>query len=228
MNITKHKKEQNVKEFLILFLIIILSASVYAQKKISGTFLIDYELMDFGRSFSFENNGTFNTESSGSLGVESYGMGHYLIRNDTLILNYDLTKLKENSYHKYKFYDNLKDSILIRVNVLNLKNKTLSGVLVASIKDRYGVKTDENGIVFLKFKKQKGQKKIDISSLCCESYSLFINSENNYEIEIFLKEEFSSPIAFKGAIVKYKILKLTKEEIKLKTENSFLLLKRKN
>jgi hypothetical protein len=64
--------------------------------------------------------------------------------------------------------------------------------------------------------------------LCCESYSLFINSENNYEIEIFLKEEFSSPIAFKGAIVKYKILKLTKEEIKLKTENSFLLLKRKN
>jgi hypothetical protein len=210
----------------VIILITVVSFNGYSQTKIKGIFLVEYKLNDFGRSFSFDKNGVFKTESSGHLGVESYGKGHYLIRNDSLFLNYDLTELKEDSYHKYKLYRNLQDSILVKVSVSSFKKKPLSGILVANVKDRSGAKTDENGIVFLKFKKQKGQKKIAISALCCGNYSLFINSAFNYEIDVFLKQN-KNGTAIKNQIVKYKILKHSKEEIRLQTGKQLLVLRRK-
>ncbi|MDN3491610.1 hypothetical protein [Winogradskyella bathintestinalis] len=175
--------------------------------------------------YSFYKNGLFDYHSGASLGDDKYGNGHYFIKKDSLILQYDLTDLKDNSYHKFKNYINTSDSIILKINIYNLDKKRLAHVSVlGSSKERYGVESNGEGIAYLKFKKEKGSRKIEISDLCCGNYSFKINSEFNYEVDVFLRKKFNKPTAIKNEVEKYKIIEHTDTYIELKKNNQTIKL----
>jgi len=64
--------------------------------------------------------------------------------------------------------------------------------------------------------------------MCCGNYSFYINTEFNYETEVFIREKLNNPIALKEDIIKYKIMTLSKNEIKLKKiRNKVIILKKR-
>lgn len=223
-------KIKNVsKVFFTLVCLLCCSYHIHAQQLL-GTYYVEYRFNDFSTKYTFNEDGIFSTEHSGDLGLESYGKGHYFIKKDSLILDYNLTQLKENSYHKVKHYSNSKDSIQLKIYVSTFREKPLNNIsIIGDIKRQYGVLTNKNGIAYLKFKKRNKQIKIRVSDLCCGHYNFHINTKQNYEINVFLKGWFNNPISIKDEIVYYKILELTKDYIKLKNKNGNLLIwKKKN
>jgi len=224
----KMQRVQNVKK---KFLLIVLICSInfgYSQKKLEGTYSICNNVVDNGKclKFQFLKNGIFKRNTTGELGEIDYGEGHYLIKNDSLVLNYDLTELKESSRYKFKSYNNSKDSIQVKIKIQDFNN-TLWAFSTVSTSQNYTIEANENGIALLKFKKQKGKQKIDIFNICCGNYSIIINKKLNYEIDVFIKYGLENSLAFKNDIVKYKIIKLSKEEIKLKIKSGIMVLKKK-
>ena len=101
-------KEQNVIKSLLIVVIICLSNNLYCQKKIIGNYSSLKAYQEHYKYYKFNENGIFEYHSGASLGDDEYGKGHYQIKNDSLILNYDLTELKLKSYHKIKEYYNTK------------------------------------------------------------------------------------------------------------------------
>ncbi len=216
------QKALNVIKVQLLIIIILSSVSKsQAQQKINGKYSKIDLTGDFYTYYLFDDNGIFYYESGGDLGMDTYGKGHYFIKNDSLILNYDLTELKENGHHRYKTYINSNDSVQIKINTFDLDRKILSGVsVIGDVEKEYGVLSNKNGVVYLKFKKEKEKKRITISDLCCGNYSFTINSKLNYEVDIFLRKKFNTSEAIKYEIKKYKIIEFTENHIKLKNDNN--------
>lgn len=223
-------KERSVIKKVILLTFLFIYTTINSQSLLSGNYSYCYGVTDNGecKIFSFKNNGVFQTEIQGELGKINYGKGHYQIKNDSLVLNYDLTKLKTNSYHKHKTYINDSDSIKVNVRVISHSEKTRPNISVYNSKDRYGELTDKNGLACLAFKKQAGNKKIQVSDLCCGNYSFEIDTKLNYEIEVYLSEGLNKPKAIKHQIEKYKILKLNKKQLKLKKGEQIITLKKQS
>lgn len=94
-------KVKNVVSILAKVTFFFYSLSIYSQRDIEGIFSVDYGIKDFVTRYHFFDNNIFYMESAGDLGLTEYGKGHYLVKNDSLILNFDLTELKENGYHKH-------------------------------------------------------------------------------------------------------------------------------
>lgn len=212
------QREQNVIKFSLFFLLFIISTSIFSQKFIEGKYIIKDGIGDFATICIFNKNGIFKEEAFGHLGVESYGKGHYYIKKDSLILNYDLTDLKTNDYHKYKYFANQKDSIKIRVSIRDMNNKPLSNISILNFKNKIDYKSNSNGIIQFSLRKEK--KKIELHIVNdALGYDFFIWTDKNYEIEVFLRQG-NYAIPYKNQISKYKILKLTKEELKLRTQDN--------
>ncbi len=61
---------------------------------------------------------------------------------------------------------------------------------------------------------------------------IYLNTDANYNIDAYMSKNknsgFGHPIAFKNQISKYKILKRSRKEIKLKIEKGFILLKKQS
>lgn len=222
-------KAINVVKWVIISIILFYSISLFSQKTLEGKFYVEYDLKEFGTSYEFTTDGIFKYSHSGHLGLIEYGQGHYSIIKNSLILNYDLTELEENSYHKYKIYKNSTDSVQIKFNINNMKNIPLEEVsIVGDLKSGYGVISNHIGEAQLKFKKMKGSKKIEISGLCCESYSLIIDTELNYMVELFLRDNFNNPIGIKNEIQKFKILDLSNDQIKIENKGGIKIWKKEN
>ncbi|MFD0931949.1 hypothetical protein ACFQ0R_04975 [Psychroflexus salinarum] len=223
-------KERSVIKKVILLAFLFIYTTINSQSLLSGNYSYCYGVTDNGecKIFSFKNNGVFQREIQGELGKINYGKGHYQIKNDSLILNYDLTELKINSFRKYKTYFNDSDSIKLYVRVFSHSEKVRPNVSVLNLKDRYGEVTDKDGLAVLSFKKQAGSKKIQVSDLCCGNYSFEIDTKLNYEIEVYLSEGYNKPKAIKNQIEKYKIMKLNKNQLKLKEGEQIITLKKKS
>ena len=87
-----------IKKIHLLVFMIFCSA-VFSQSVLNGRYIKCYGAVDNGEClfYTFNKNGIFETDTEGELGKVSYGKGHYTIKNDSLILNYDLTELKYKS-----------------------------------------------------------------------------------------------------------------------------------
>ncbi len=206
-----------------------LHISVFSQSDLKGEYNYCDGVVDNGtcQVYTFKKNGVFKLNTLGELGKINHGKGNYFIKNDSLILSYNLTELKEESFHKLKKYYNSKDSILVELKISDFNKKLLSNIsVIGDLESRYGVLSDYEGKAFLKFKKEKGIKKISISDLCCGNYSFYVNTEFNSKIDIYLSKGFRKPKLIKNEINKYKIIEITKKYIKLKDrKKEFSLMK---
>lgn len=223
-------KEQNVIRFnsLLLLLLICSVSFSFSQKKLKGTFM-----SNDNAKYIFSSDNVFKIKyfesSHGQL--KGYAKGHYQIKNDSLILISDLTKLKEGSYHRLKSYSNSKDSITINIQINNFDNKPLENIQVWSYPKYKSTESNDKGFATLKFKKGKEKIQIEIVGEFLVKDIIYLDTSQNHEIDVFLSRNevynWFHPTAYKDDVVKYKILKFSKEEIKLKTQNIFLILKRR-
>lgn len=231
----KMQKGKNVKKAIILVGLICSINLGYSQKKLEGVFAICSGIVDNGEclKFQFFKNGIFKRNTTGELSEIDYGKGHYFIRNDSLVLNYDLTELKEESYFKAKKYYNYKDSITISLSVYDFNKKPIYNLGVYSFPKYKSTESNKKGKAYLRFKKQKIKEKIALylEGEFLAKQIIYLDYDANYIIDAYMSTSeipaFGHLRAYKNQINKYKILKISEEEIKLKTQNSFLLLKKR-
>lgn len=221
MEIMKHK-EQNVIKILLTVTVFCLSNYLYCQKKINGRYSSLMPNQEHYNYFDFNKNGTFEYHSGASLGDDEFGKGHYQIKNDSLILDYNLTELKYESYHKAKKYYNSKDSIQINLNIYNFNNEPLYNIMIYSYPNYKSTKTNKNGGSFLKLKKGIYKEKINlhIDGEFWAKQIIQLDSNANYDIDVFMNKSltygFGHPKAIKNQVFRYKIVEYTKDFIKLK------------
>ena len=109
------KKE---KKLLIIFFLFLNQLS-YSQLK--GTYKTSYY-----DSFKFRKTNVFHFENWHGGFLESEGKGTYIIKNDSITLNYNKSKPLAISYHRlYISKSPAKDSVKFNITLKNLKNKSL-------------------------------------------------------------------------------------------------------
>jgi len=215
-------KEQNVIKFLLTVTIFCMSSHLYSQKQIIGKYSSLMLYQEHYNYFEFYKNGMFEYHSGASLGDDEFGKGHYQIKNDTLILDYDLTELKHKSYHKAKEYYNSKDLVTIEVIVKDFKGNINTNTNVYIQDDKIGHILGENGFVTFRLKKEKKDFFLNVSNLGYESYKLKLSRLKNYEIEVFLRQSPIVSRALKNQIIKYKIIEYKDNFIKLKSNSGII------
>jgi hypothetical protein len=227
MEIMMHK-EQNVIKLLLTVTFFCLSINLYCQKEIIGRYSSLMLYQEHYNYFDFNENGIFEYHSGADLGDDKFGKGHYQIKNDSLILNYDLTELKYKSYHKAKEYYNSKDIVTIKVIVKDFKGNINTNTNVYIQEDKIGHILREKGFVNFRLKKEKKDFFLDVSNLGYDSYKLKLSKLKNYEIEIFLKQASTVSKAIKNEIKKYKIVEYKDDFIKLKNDSGIMKLIRQS
>lgn len=230
----KMRKARNVinkKTITVLFLII--SSTIVSQKKIVGKYYHADGVGVYSYHYEFLKNGTFIYKDGGDLGFENYGKGHYLIKNDSLILNYNLTELEEESYFRAKKYFNYKDSITITLNVFDFKKRPISNLDIYSFPTYKSIESNKRGIAVLKFKKQKAKEKIKlyIEGEYIARQIIYLDQDANYIIDAYMCKSkiagFGHLRAYKNQTIIYEILELSEENLKLRTlKNKKITLKR--
>ncbi|WP_157662393.1 hypothetical protein [Polaribacter sp. SA4-10] len=223
-------KEQNVIKILLTVVVFCLSSNLYCQKKIIGRYSSLMAYQEHYNYFDFNENGIFEYHSGASLGDDEYGKGQYTIKNDSLILNYNLTELKYESYFKAKKYYNSKDSIKVNMKVYNFNIEPLDNIMVYSFPNYKSTESNKQGKTFLKFKKgsHKDKIKLHIEGAFWAKQVLYLDGDSNYNLEIFMNKSdiigFGHPRAIKNQIIKYKIVEQTDDFIKLKKNSGIIKL----
>ncbi|WP_157578291.1 hypothetical protein, partial [Tenacibaculum ovolyticum] len=213
------QKEVNVKSLLCIYFIVFLVSFSFSQNKLEGEYKIVNKLNDFSEKYFFTKSNTFKYEYHGDLGLIQFGNGEYFIKKDSLILNYNLTELKEESYHRIKKYYNSKDSIIIKLNIYNFKSNPIYNSIVYAYPNNISTESDKNGKAVLKFKKGKKKIELQIDGEYLAKQIIYIHTNANYTINAYMNKNeiigFNHPKAIKNEIVKYKIIDITEGEIKL-------------
>ncbi|WP_128759409.1 hypothetical protein [Leeuwenhoekiella marinoflava] len=216
MEIMMQKEPSVIKSILMSLVVICFCQQLHCQNVLEGIYSSLAPNQEAYNYFEFSKNGTFEYHSGASLGDDVYGKGHYLIKNDSLILDYDLTELQVNTFHKYKTYYNSLDSIKVKVTVFDQRKRKLFNVSVFDPKGKRGTLTNDEGNAVLNFEKEEGYQTIIVSNVCCGNYSLNINTQLNYEITVYLPEEPITPTTIKYETTKYEILEQNNNQVKLK------------
>ena len=183
--------------------------------------------------YKFNDKGVFEKDVDGELGKTHYGKGHYQIKNDSLILNYDLTELNFESYYKVKKYYNSKDSIQINLKVQDFENNPLNEIMVLTDLEVQSTDVDDKGWASLTFKKGsfKDKIKLYIDGPFWAECIIVLDSNTNYNIDVFMSKSeiigLAHPKAIKGIKVEYKIIENSIKTLKLKSGNQVLTLEKR-
>ncbi len=220
-------KVKNANKVILLCFFILSSFHCFSQNKLSGTYFRNYSINNFYSYYEFKENNVFEYHSGGHLGDSEYGKGHYYVKNDSLILNYDLTELKINDYHKYKQYVNNKDSIKVKIIISDMKGNILPKVPLLIDSTHEDFESDSNGEIEIFLKKEKKKINLHVFSEAFLGYDIPIWKNRNYKIALFLQKEPIVSSTIKDHVEKYKIIKLSKEEIELKIKSDIVILKRR-
>lgn len=200
------------RKSVINLLSILLSLYGFAQTEIEGTYFKKYKLKDFTTSYLFSDS-TFKYEHKGHTGLISYGEGTYHIKNDSLILNYNLTKSRNASYYKIlstspATNDSIKLKFVIKNKYLEFKHP-----FNAHIQVNNAPYTQLNKEGALTLKKTQDSISLRTGVLHQDNVEFKIKANKNYFIEVFLSEASGKPIF--NSIEKYNILKISKDSIEL-------------
>ncbi|SEA18707.1 hypothetical protein SAMN05443667_102258 [Flavobacterium gillisiae] len=222
---TAKLKGQNVIKYVLLIVFLFTSNYMFCQKKITGIYSSLMPHQEHYNYFDFNTNGTFEYHSGASLGDDEFGKGYYQIKNDSLILNYDLTEIKEDSYYKSRRYYNSKDSIQIKFNAYNFNKTPIQNIQIYSYPNYKSTKTDSNGVATLSFKKVERNSKMEIhiDGAFLAKQVIYIDVNTNYIIDVYMSKSviigFGHPKAIKNETEKYKILEYQDDIIKLKNNS---------
>lgn len=206
---------------VIKFLIFLYPVILVAQDKLEGKYNILDGTGHFTTIYNFTSNGIFEYEHSGDLGLEKYGKGHYFIKKDSLILNYDLTEPKLYGYHKSTQFINSSDSVTVKIKVFDLEKNIISNHSVGNIELKNKTRTNSEGVAILKFKKENKQYNIRVANYYRKAYEVDINTLNNYYVEVYLRAEPYIQFAMKDEVEKFKIR--TRNDSVLKLDKGTLL-----
>ncbi|TCP28144.1 hypothetical protein EV195_101304 [Tenacibaculum skagerrakense] len=181
-------KEKNVINLLIL-VCLFFNSRAFSQTELKGIYYKNNGLKSSYNTYTFLSDGIFEYNSESDLGAEFFGKGHYKITNDTLVLNYDLTSLRDKSYHKSKEYYNKSDSIAVKINVYDFNLKPLTNSIHAWSYPLYKeTEVNKLGELFFKFKKHKEKVAIHLVGEEIEQYVIYLLTDKNYEIDVFMKK----------------------------------------
>ncbi len=219
------QKEPNVKCIITILIVFYFSNFSFSQEnKIEGIYCASYKLKNFSTYYAFKDN-IFEYKHSGHTGLIRYGKGEYEIQKDTVILNYNLTEIKDNSYHSSKKYYNNKNYIEIRLRFFNLKHKPLKNITAWSKNNKEYKSVNNEGLIIFNFRKEQNSKDFIEINITGDNdnyfYRFHVNKKENQEINVYLSNQlsfFDSPKAVKHQILKYKIIKEGKKIIQLKGE----------
>lgn len=229
-------KGRNVAKALIILIICMGTyIPVLSQSVLNNSYYYCDGVIDNGTCiiYTFEKNGIFKKDVKGELGKTHYGKGHYQIKKDSLILNYDLTELKYESYYKFKKYYNSKDSIKVNIRVKDFENNPLNKITVVTDPAGQSTNVDDKGFADLIFEKGsfKDKIKLYIDGAFWAECVIVLNSDTNYNIDVFMNKSeiigLSHPKAVKGIKLVYKIIENSKKTLKLKSDNQVLTLEKR-
>lgn len=229
-----HKELNVIKYYLTLLIFLMISQLIYSQPTLNGKYSNLMPYQEHYNYFEFSDNGTFEYHSGASLGDDEFGKGHYQIKNDSLILNYDLTELNYESYYKLKKFYNTKDSVQVNLRVYDFENNPLDEMTVITDQEDYSSNVDDNGHTNLIFKKGSFKDKIElfIDGAFWAECIIVLDSDTNYNIDVFMSKSeiigLSHPKAIKNTIEKYKLIKQTRGELKLKKGQQTITLKKQS
>lgn len=213
---------KNVIKTLTVFLLIFNSFIIFSQGKIKGSYYVDYKLKNFSTNYNFFNDSIFEYKHTGHLGLIKYGTGHYYLKKDSLILDYDLTKLQEESYHKSKSYSNSNDSIRIKLNIFNYQGEIdIKGNFQVYSLPNYTRGFSENDYTFyFHEKKGRGSFKVVIEALEYDRHDIYIDINKSYEIDVYMRKIKKNPLpqAIKYIVKNYRIKNSSDSEIVLTNE----------
>ncbi len=227
-------KGRNVSSTIIFILIGILYNNVYSQKKIEGTFCIDYDLMDFSNCLTFESDNKFTYKFSGHLGTMEYGQGVFKLLDNLLIRDYNRTLPKSLGYYNLSICKNDSDSINIIVNVYNKRTKEPIEYANVFFKDSTnklgytGSGANENGSVEILTVKNENQIELNVIYLGFIEQKIDLIRNKNYKVEVYLKEqedETGTPIL--NQVDTLKIEKIRPKYFTVKNKNGSLTTWRK-
>jgi hypothetical protein len=226
----KMQKGINVRNILSLAFIFFSFSLSFSQQKIEGKYELNIKLNEFNEKYTFNKAGVFKYEKFGDLGLISFGKGNYFIKNDSLILNYNLTELKKESYYKSEKYYNHKDSIQVKINVYNFDKQPIVNSVIYAFPKNNSTESNKDGEAFLKFKKQEGNNKIElhIDGEFLAKQVICINSDANYVIDAFMNKNeiigLEHPKAIKNQIKKFNIIEFKENEMKLNYKKQYITL----
>lgn len=227
--VNQMQKVKSVIKNIILFSIFLVSANSSSQKIEEGIYQNGNNPAYVGEAavityFKFDNKGLFKRKTVGEFGIKDYGKGHYYVKNDSLVLNYNLTELKTESYHKLKKYYNSKDSLQIKLKIYNFNGKVVpdANFQVYKFPD-YSTADVNNKNVFILKNKKKTKERINviIEALGYDRHDIYLDADKSYDIEVFMAEieDIELPRAYKGDVVKFKVVEITNDYIKLKNKD---------
>lgn len=174
-----------------LFILINFNSLKKENKKLNaleGTFCVEYILKDYSRCLTFKES-SFTYEEKGHIGNTSKSFGEFSIKNNLLILNYNKSKPAKNSYYKTSYWKNNKDSVIVKVNVLDFDGNPIEGANILNYEKKIGFVVDAKGCGIIKFPKSKLLKKeteFRISFLGYQDLYINLKSEYNYELTTYL------------------------------------------
>lgn len=190
------RKERSVIKSVFIIFILCSFSQFYGQKSIEGRYSNLMPNQEHYNFFDFKKNGIFEYHSGASLGDDKYGKGHYQIKNDSLILNYDLTEPIKIGYHISKIWRNNKDSICIKFVLFDLNHKVLdppaASVMYKDSLSKYGysgVAANNSGVAVFRLKKEKNNLQFMLSNLGYKPYNLIVDRNYNYEISVFMQNQ---------------------------------------
>jgi len=227
-------KERIVIKIIQAIIILCFSNQFYSQNAVAGKYTALMPYQEHYKYFDFMENGIFQYRAGGSLGDNEYGNGHYFIKNDSLILNYDLTELKYESYFKTLKYYNTKDSIEVNLNIYDFNKQPLYNIMVYSFPNYQSAVSNEQGFAHLKLKKGNHKEKIKlyVDGSFWSQQIIYLDQDANYNIDVYMSksniEGFTHPKAIKHEIIKYKIIENTNNELKLEINNQLITLVKMN
>lgn len=209
-----------------LFILIVVGNSLvsFTQEKIDGKYSFIDGTGEFYTYYEFFKDEIFTYEHGGDVGRENFGKGHYFIKNDSLILNYNLTKLEENSYHKIKYYENYENQAKIELKIFDLNKTPIEEVEVINNVNNSRDKPNKDGTIIYFFPKNSGWVKFRVLNYWFGSHEFTITTNINSQVEVYLRR--SSGAGIKDVIFKYRILELNSEKLKLETKSGIMTLKR--
>lgn len=189
------QKEQNVIKNSIFFQLLIISNYLFSQsEKINGRYSSIASLQEHYNYYVFDKNGEFRYHVGACLGDDYFGFGDYQFINNYLILNYNKTEPIKTGYHVSEIWTNNKDTIYLKINILDFDGFPLHGVSVI-YKDslsKYGysgVASNKEGVALVNLKKDKTDLDFEISHLGFNIYKFSLDKNYNHNISVFLQKQ---------------------------------------